>query len=145
VRQFRFSLESALRWRRQQVEIEEQSLQALRAELGRAAAERQALLGLWKEEQARLQRGPECSGLQFQLLGWYSGYVQAHERRLVQHMRDTEARIERQQERYAAARRRVELLERVRDRRLAEYRRAAAAEEDALASELFLSRWQARG
>lgn len=145
MKQFRFSLETALRLRRQQFEIEEQALQSLRAELARLAAERRALLDKWKEEQGKVQRPPECSGQQLQLLGWYAGHVHACERRLLRKIEEIETRVRRQQERYAVARRRMELLERVRDRRLAEWRQAAAAEADAFASELFLARWRPRG
>jgi len=137
---FRFRLEKVLSWRRSQLELAEQDFRreaAALAELDRAAAELEAR-GIHTEAAVR-----DWSALQGRDLAALSGFRLYLERRAkeIAALRAGQARklAERQQV-MLEARRRCRLLERLRERRLAEWQSASAHELEQLAAESYLAR-----
>jgi flagellar FliJ protein len=144
MKRFLFALEGALRWRQRRLEQEESRLRSL-------AAERDAL-----RERIR-QIGEARRGAERELLGQASIPAEdlaaleayrlrlARERaRLEQAEADCEGRLAAQRERVLEARRDVRVIEKLRERRLAEWQAEADRELEGLAAEVFLARWGRR-
>lgn len=138
---FRFPLQRVLEWRRTQLEIEETRFRqatAAVAEVERLMAEAEAA-GVRAEVQIRQWR-PVTGGDLWALDG-YRFHVRARERELEAARAERKRKAAAQQAVMLEARRRLRLLERLRERRLEEWRAAEAAELETLASESYLARW----
>jgi flagellar export protein FliJ len=141
MRTFCFRLQSVLQWRVLQLELEESRLQALFDE----RREIDGKLDEWRR--ARVEAEREVLGLAsvegdtLRALEQHRARVVRETERLGRRRADCEARIEAQRERVLKAERDLRLLERLRDRRLAEWRVTSDREQEALATESFLARW----
>jgi hypothetical protein len=138
---FRFSLERILSWRRTELHGEEARLAALFAERGRLDAQRAAVSDMRESAARRLLAGGAVDGSELESL---QGYRRRLEKELVAMDRrraQSAERIALQQVRVVDAHRRVRLLEKLRARRLEEWRTAWQREVENLASEAFLARW----
>jgi hypothetical protein len=141
VTRFQFPLERVLDWRRKQLELEEARFQ-------------QAVANVATVDKARLELETGVAQAETAVREW--GRVAAWELRALAeyraHVRDEEARLavrraqcERAQAEHQAAmmeaRRRCRLLERLRERRLAEWKAAGDRELEEIASESYLAQW----
>lgn len=141
MKRFQFPLDRVRRWRQEQAALEKLKLERgyaqlaaldeerARAENERAASERNVL------GQAFVEAG------ELQALDAYRLHVRSRVEKLETRRGEVLAEIERQRERLVEARRRAELLERLKTRMIDAWQAAADREEETLASELYLAKW----
>ena len=136
---FHFPLERVLHWRRVQLELEENQLQrqaVALAELGRAQAELEAA-AIRTEMQVR--EWSPLAGRDLTALAGFRGHVQREQRALAARRTEQQKRLAAQQQAMLEARRRCRLLERLRERRLAEWQMESDRELEHLAADCFLA------
>jgi len=144
---FRFRLEKVLEWRRTQLELEEANYRrhvAILAELDR----RRAQLGRDQDAAERQVRAwNPVEGEDLEALEEFRGYIRRREVEMTIPRREAARRVEAQRTVMLEARRRLRLLERLRERRLSEWVAQRDKEIEATAAESFLARWNgpARG
>jgi hypothetical protein len=138
---FRFRLARALDWYRQQCEIEESRLAScialLDEAMGRIArleAERYAV------DREMLLRS-SVNGSDVAALGRYRLGAEQTAARLERERAQRREAVNQQQARAKAARRKLTLIEKLRERRLAEHLQAQERELETLAAESFLAKW----
>jgi len=145
MQQFQFRLDRVLDWRRKQCEMEESRLaaclalvQAMERKIELLRAERASI-------DAELIKRTAIPAADFQNLGRYRLRAGQQEAELMEQRRQRLQSAAEQRARVQQAQQRVKLLEKLRDRRLAEYTTAASRELEEAAAEAFLVRWtQAR-
>ena len=140
MRRFEFRLGSVLGWRAVELELEEGRLEQLFTQLRRRDAETLAL-EVRSRESAQLIAAKTLDGQQLAALSYHRHYLEREAARMAAQRADCAKRIAAQQQRVAEAERKVRLLERLRERRLAEWTLEFNREMEALASETFLSKW----
>lgn len=140
MKKFEFRLQSVLDWRTRQLEIQESRLQALLGEL----AGFDAALEKIEADSREAEREAIASGNTQELaaLDPFRARQRRERERVLARRAACERRIDEQRERVVEAGRGVRLLERLRDRKLADWHAESAKELEALAAESFLSRWQ---
>ena len=138
---FRFPLQKVLDWRRTQLELEEisfkQQLMAV-ADLDRTRAELEAA-GMKAETQVR--GWGSLAGGDLAALGRFRLDLKQKDSEIAARRVECQRSLETQQRTMLEARRGCRLLERLKDRRLAEWTSARDHELEELASESFLARW----
>ena len=141
MQRFRFPLEKVREWRGTQVELEEARLEKLLGERQQLEATLAQLdAGRVLEERAVL-RMTRVSAEQLAALDYYRIYVEERKRQTQAQIAECGGRIARQRTRLMEARRNFQLLDRLKERRLAEWRLDFSREQEALAGELYLARW----
>ncbi len=140
MQRFRFRLASVLKWRTLQLEIEENKLEVLFAERNRATAEL-ARLDECRVEADRILERDTVDGQSLAALDRHRASLKSTGQKLRAAAADCERRIAAQRQQVSEAERRVRLLERLKERRLAEWNTEADRELEALASETFLAKW----
>jgi flagellar export protein FliJ len=140
MQRFRFRLASVLGWRTLELEIEEGKLEALFAERNRREAE---LTGLGEQEREaeRVIERESIDGQALAALDAHRAGLRRSAGRIRAARAECERRIAAQRASVAEAERKVKLLERLKERRLAQWRIEANGELDTLASETFLAKW----
>lgn len=138
---FQFSLEKILRWRSVELTAEEAKLKALlqqqlhlQAQLAEVSAERSKLissLGVMSDLRGDDLRTLTACGLRLRRTA----------ENLAQQLLKVGRELAKQRKRYGEAKRRVRLLEELKERRLAEWKYEEAALLEELASESFLANW----
>lgn len=139
---FRFPLKRVLDWRNTQLELEEAKYKqqaASLAELDRTRAEIEAE-GIRAEIQVR-EWSPVTSG-DLSALATFRVRVKSREAQIAAKRVECAHKLAEQQKVMLEARRRCKLLERLEERRLAEWRAARDKELDELAAESFLAKWK---
>jgi len=142
---FEFRLERILSWRRKEFEAEEARLGLLVAEQKRLEAAGREILAAWDRAGTELLARGRVDGGDLAALG---GFRVRLERDLEANARQRQEAAERlagQQARVMEAHRRVRLLEKLRHRKLEEWRIAWNRELENFAGESFLARWRAHG
>ena len=141
---FRFPLEKVLGWRRAELDLAELKFQRLTAAV---AAVDQALAEL---ETAGIRAeilvrdwSPVC-GRDLAALGSFRLHVRKKNAELAARRVECEARLAAGRGEMLEARRRLRLLERLRDRRFEDWRLARDKELEELAAESYLARWTRR-
>ena len=140
MRRFQFRLESVLGWRVVELEIEEGRLERLFTER-RGWDDRARALEDQRRESAQLIAAKTLDGQQLAAFTYHRRYLEREAARMAAQRADCEKRIAAQQQRVVEAERKVRLLERLKERRLAEWTLDFNREVEALASETFLSKW----
>ena len=142
MKRFSFRLQNVLKWRLLQLELAEEKLQELFSEArrlearqislaeGKAAAERSVLA-------ARTVPAQELAALDA-----HRRWTAAQQERLARQLLDCQGRITAQREQVRKAEQNLKLLEKLRERRLAEWTAALEKEYQALGEEAFLAQWQ---
>jgi hypothetical protein len=141
---FRFPLQKVLDWRRTQLELEEvrfRQQSAAMADLDRASAQLSAA-GSTAERQVR-GWNPVAGG-ELAALGSFRLHVKLKETELAVPKAECRKELGRRESVMLEARRRLRLLERLRERRLAEWCEERDKELEALASEAYLAKWKRR-
>jgi hypothetical protein len=141
VNRFRFPLERVLEWRRKQLELEE-------------AKFRQAVAAVAAVDRARAELTTEAAGAESAVRGWeqvggsdlgalaeYRAHVRSEETRLAARRAECSRAAAAQEAAMLEARRRCRLLERLRERRLAEWKAASDREMEEIAAESYLAQW----
>jgi uncharacterized sporulation protein YeaH/YhbH (DUF444 family) len=141
---FRFPLQKVLNWRRTELELQELKFReqsAALAGLDRDRAELEAA-GIRAELQVRDWAAP--SGRDLAALNAFRLQVRRKEQEIATRRADCQRNLAAQQALMLEARRRCRLLERLKERRLAEWQSARDREMEVLASESFLAQWSRR-
>jgi flagellar export protein FliJ len=144
MRRFRFRLETVLGWRRVNLELEETKLQRLFGELHQIDLAAERLDAEKAEAERAVLRSASVEADDLAALDRHRLHVAREKQRLRRQRADCQRRIAAQREQVLKAERDVRLLEKLKERRLAEWQVGADREQEALASELFLARWNRR-
>ena len=138
---FEFSLEKVLRWRAVELSGEEAKLKALVQEqlhlqtlLAEVSAERSKLI-------SSLGSMPDLRGDDLRTLTACGLRLRRTAENLAQQLMRCSRELSKQRKKYSEAKRRVRLLEELKDRRLREWKYQEAAQLEELASESFLAKW----
>lgn len=138
---FHFPLQKVLEWRRTQLDVEEgkfrQRGEAVAAvDRARAELEAEAV-----HTECEVRGWDSVGGADLRALDEYRKHVRAEEARLAAERAERARALAAQQAAMLEARRRFRLLERLKDRRLAEWRTACDRELDEIAAESYLAQW----
>lgn len=139
---FRFRLQKVLEWRRAQLDLEQANYRrhaAILAGLDRQVAELQAA-GSSAERLVR-SWNPVAGG-ELDALGSFRVHVKQRETEMAVPRAEARKRLAAQHAVLLEARRRLRLLERLQERRLAEWRAALDKEIDETAAEAYLANWK---
>lgn len=138
---FRFPLQKALELRARQLELEEAKLQQSVAALAAVDRERESLLEGRADAEALVRAGKAVAGEVLAALGAFRMHTETQVKRIAQKRAQQESAVEEQRKVMMEARRRLRLLEKLKERRYAEWSAAAAKELEEMASESYLARW----
>ncbi|MCL5743601.1 MAG: hypothetical protein M1541_06695 [Acidobacteria bacterium] len=138
---FRFPLEKALEWRRRQLEVEELKFRQLSAGLQELDQRRAALESARDSAGRKLIESRAVTGSDLNSLAGYRSALRIRGEALLLQRRQQETCVEEQRHKYQEARRQCRLLEKLRERRRAQWQADCNRELEALASESFLSKW----
>lgn len=138
---FKFRLETVLGWRRLHLELEETKLQRLFEELRQVDLAEDRLDAEKADADRAVLYSASVKAQDLAALDRHRLHVAREKERLRKERADCRRRITAQQQQVVKAERDVRLLEKLRERRLADWQTAADREQEALASELFLARW----
>ena len=144
MRSFKFSLERVLGWRRLELRTEEARLAPLLAESCRLSAAHLEILSANERAQRDLLSSGPVDGAQLEALAHYRARLEKHKTLVEQKAQQCREQIVAQQVRIVESQRRTRLLEKLRGRRLEEWRIAGEREMENLAGEAFLARWRPR-
>jgi hypothetical protein len=140
MKRFDFPLERVRRWRREQASLEELKLQQLRAEMaGLQAAQRQIETDRAQSEQQVLAQA-YIEPLMLESLDSYRQYTAGKVRHLESRKQQWEVKVADQLNKVIEARRKFDLLDRLRQAALDEWQAAVNKEQEDLAAELFLAK-----
>ncbi|HEX5227930.1 MAG TPA: hypothetical protein VFW44_09480 [Bryobacteraceae bacterium] len=138
---FQFSLEKVLRWRSVELSTEEAKLKALvqeqlhlQTQLAEVSAERSKLI-------SSLGTMPDLRGDDLRTLTACGLRMRRTAENLAQELLRCGRELARQRRTYSLAKRRVRLLEELKNRRMQEWKYEEAAALETLASESFLANW----
>lgn len=137
---FRFPLEKVLEWRRTQLQVEEARFKQQMAEIAGLDRAREGLEAAGSQAEMEVRGGGAVAGRELAALGGYREHLQQRRREIAGQRAECERKAAAQEAVMLEARRRSRLLERLRERRLEEWRRASDRELEELASEAFLAR-----
>jgi hypothetical protein len=140
MKRFDFPLERVRRWRAEQASLEELKLQQFRAELETLAAGKRAIQEELRNTERLVFDQPSIDPMELESLDSYRFHVRARVRDFELRENQCEAKVVEQRQKVIEARRRFELLDRMRTSKLGAWRTAAAKEQEDLAAELFLAR-----
>jgi hypothetical protein len=141
---FRFRLEKVLEWYTRQYELEERRLIACLAALSDAKAALAALLAESLSVERDMLARKAIPAQEFAALGLYRLGARKREVELNGARERCQAEVDAQRIKVRAAEKRVRLLEKLRERRLAEYTYAETRELEQLAADVFFAKWAAR-
>lgn len=141
---FRFRLEKVLQWRRKQLELEEAKYQQRMREAAELEAERSRMQASGIGAEAQVRAWSPVTGNDLAALANYRKYVAAQEQQIAVRQAEAGQRAEAQQKAMLEARRHCQLLERLRERRLAEWQAAADKELEEIAADSHLARLSRR-
>ncbi len=140
MRRFQFRLESVLDWRTVELDLEKSKLEQVFAERRRLDEQARALEDRHRETSQWIT-AKTLDGQQLAAVTYHRHYLEREAARLAGQQADCEKRIAAQQKRVVEAERKVRLLERLKERRLAEWAFDFNRDLEALASETFLAKW----
>lgn len=142
MKKFTFTLERVREWREKQHAIEQARLETLLAERANIQL-RRTLLEKEVEETRRLAaHAPEIAAPELQALDAFLRYAVIERGRIASALAGCERRIGEQQSRVLEARRRVELLKKLRAKKWTAWNAELAREIEAQAGEAFLAKWK---
>jgi hypothetical protein len=141
VKSFLFPLEKALQWRHAQLEIEEARYKRELAALADLDRHRDALLDSSRRTETQVREWDGVTGQDLTALAEFRLHVLGRLKEIASRRQVQSEKIAAQQAAMLEASRRCRLLERLRERRLEEWREAENRELEELASESFLANW----
>lgn len=141
MKRFHFNAESLLHWRVQGAEREDLLLQNLFAEAERLKLMREGLVRARDDASNTLHASASVTSAELMMLEAFRRQTMERERAIAVQEADCARRIVAQRQRCVEAHREQQLLERLKQRRLTEWKYEAAKELEELASESFLSKW----
>jgi hypothetical protein len=138
---FRFPLDRVLDWRRTQLEVQEAEFRRRMAALAAVDRVRAEVEAAAVTTELEVRRWNEVAGGELAALGDFRLHTRAQERELAARRSGCVKAVAEQQSAMLEARRHCRLLERLKERRLAEWKSARDRELDQLASESYLAQW----
>jgi flagellar export protein FliJ len=144
MKSFQFPLQKALDWRGAELELAEAALQrqlAVLADLDRARAELQAAE---VRSEAEVRAFNPLAGRDLAALGSFHIMLKAREKQLAARRVECRRELAARQADLLEARRRCRLLERLQERRRAEWQSAGDRELEELAADSYLAQWNRR-
>ncbi|MGA2269356.1 MAG: hypothetical protein ABSH44_12875 [Bryobacteraceae bacterium] len=141
---FRFPLQKVLDWRRTQLEMEENKFKQLAAALANLDRARVGLEAAGVTAEIQVRDWSPLAGRDLAALGAFRLYVQRKRRELARRRAECQEKLAAQQIAMLEARRRCQLLERLRDRRFSEWELAWNRDLEQLAAESYLAQWSRR-
>jgi flagellar export protein FliJ len=142
---FHFPLQRVLDYRRTQLEVEEVKFRQSVAELAALDHARAELEAGAVRTECEVRRWDPLGGDDLAALGAYRIRVRSEERRLALKRSECARAVAAQQAAMLESRRRLRLLERLKEKRLAEWTAARDRELDEIASESYLAQWGRSG
>jgi hypothetical protein len=121
--------------------LEEAKLQQAAAALAVVDRERESLLKGRADAEALVRGGKAVAGEVLAALGAFRLHTDTEAKRIAQRRLQRENALEEQRKVMLEARRKLRLLEKLKERRYAEWSAAAAKELEEMASESYLARW----
>jgi hypothetical protein len=143
MKQFHFSLEKALAWRRTQARMERLRWEQIRAEIGQINKARAHLSAEKDESAAAMRSAKSAMGEELAALETFGGYVISERARLEIKRVECEKRLAEQAKIVTARERDVKVLEHLRARRLDAWNIEWEKELEQQAAETYLARWRA--
>jgi hypothetical protein len=137
---FHFSLETARRWRLERAGIEELKLRQFLAEKQELAATKGRIQDEMAQTARQVLQQSSIPSLELESLDSFRLHVRGRVGKLEQQQQECEASIVGQRNIVLEARRQFELIERLRQKALTEWRAAGNKEQEDLAAELFLAK-----
>lgn len=141
MRSFRFSLEKALDLRRLQLQLAETKFQQQAAALLELDRRGEALRTSRADAEAQVRDGRQAHGFDLAALGAFRLHIQAKEKDLAQLRKVAGTKLEEARVAMLEARRRCRLMEKLKERRKADWDEALNHELEELASESYLAQW----
>ncbi len=138
---FRFPLQKALELRALQLEMEEAKFQKTAAKLAQVDLERETLLAAKAAAEAQVRSSATVPGEDLAALGAFRRHAEVQEKRIAANRAQCEKAMQEQRSVMLEARRRLRLLERLKERRREEWNAEAAKELEEMASESYLAQW----
>ncbi len=144
MKSFRFPLQKVLDWRRTQLEMEELAFRQKSAEMTRLenASAQMTASGNTAERQVRAWN--PVAGGDLSALGSFRLHVKMKETELALSRETCRKELAKREQLMLEAKRRLRLLELLKEKRLAEWSAEQDRELEALASEAFLAKWKRR-
>lgn len=141
MRRFHFPLDRVLRWRSLEFGLEQAKLKRLGQEQIRLQMQAAALGAEKSKLSATLVSLPDARGEDLRAMVSYGSSLRRRADRLSEQRNRCERDLAAQKKKYNEAKQRVQLLEELRERKLAEWRYDQAQELESLAAESYLSNW----
>ncbi|HEY7392614.1 MAG TPA: hypothetical protein VH640_29100 [Bryobacteraceae bacterium] len=141
---FRFRLEKVLELRCKQLELEEAKYQQCVRQVADLQAERSRMEAAGIGAETQVRAWSPVTGNDLAALANYRKYIAAQEQQIAVRHDEAQKLAEEQQKAMLEARRRCELLERLKERKRAEWQAAADRELEQLAAESHLARLSRR-
>ena len=141
MRAFEFPLRQALQWRRTQLELEENKLRQLAGTLEEMALAAIRLDLVKGRAEVAVRQSAVVEAGDLWALAAYRQRLIAELQALAQRRMACEQQVAAQRQKVLEAQRQCRLLEKLEQRRHAEWRREADREMESLAAESFLARW----
>jgi flagellar export protein FliJ len=142
--EFRFSLEKALHLRRVQLQLSEARFRQEAAALVELERSREALRTSRADAEAHVRMGGTARGCDLAALGAFGRHVGARQKQLAQQYAEGEKKLDECRTAMLEARRRCRLMEKLKERRRADWQTALNRELEELAGESFLAQWSRR-
>jgi hypothetical protein len=140
MKRFEFPLEPVRCWRLERIGIEELKLRQILAEKHKLAAMKAQIQSEMTQTAKQVLAQSSMQPLELQSLDSFRFYVRGRVRNLENLERQCEAKIVEQRNHVLEARRQFELLERLRQKAMTEWRAAGDKEQEEMAAELFLAK-----
>ena len=144
MKKFNFRLEQVRRWRESERDKEKFRLQALLTELRQLDWAQSQLVNAASGAELAVRPTPEAplpSTEELQALDSYRGYVRRECQRLAGVRAQLEVRVNAQRRALVEAERKVEVLDILREQKLAEWKKDLDKEQEELVAELVVARW----
>lgn len=138
---FRFALERVRQWRQEQVDMEELRLEQLYNGLRAAEQERAEIASEADRSYRAVVSKSAVMAEELSFLEAFRAYAAAQIDRLAARERELAAQITAQRQRLVEAHRRFQLVDGLRDRALVGWKAARDREQESLAAELFLAKY----
>ena len=140
MKRFEFPLETVRRWRLERVGIEELKLRQILSEKQQLAALKVQIQSEVAQTARQVLGQSSMQPLELESLDSFRLYVRGRVRDLENQERQSEAKVVEQRNQLLEARRQFELLERLREKAMREWRAAGTKEQEEMAAELFLAK-----
>jgi flagellar export protein FliJ len=138
---FRFRLARVLELRESEVRAEESKLEQMCAMRARMEAERDALIVGFQRTATEVKSRPALHASELMALDAYKVRVEREKTQWATKLREQDTAIEKQRARVVEARSRVRLIEKLRERRKAEWQAGVDREMEELAADFSAAQW----